>query len=136
MSEQQAQYGGLSCRQLESRKASILSSPESSNWLKTAILESWERDIHDAITDIETLWELLKAKEKGQMWVSGFVWGKYGESRYALPTLPDDAREWLEGFGFGSAESGNPETIRQAFIRLLSDKPDVLRVVLNASVPD
>lgn len=62
MSEPQAQYGGLSCRQLESRKASILSSPESSNWLKAAILENWERDINDAIADIETLWELMKEK--------------------------------------------------------------------------
>ena len=66
MSEPKAQYGGLSCRQLESRKAYILSSPESSKWLKAAILESWERDINDAITDIETLWELLKEKESVQ----------------------------------------------------------------------
>lgn len=136
MSETKAQYGGLSCRQLESRKASILSSPESSNWLKAAILENWERDINDAITDIETLWELLKAKEKGQMWVSGYVWGKYGISRYALPTLPDDAIEWVQGFGFGNAESGNAETDQQAFIRLLSDKPESLRAVLNAYAQD
>lgn len=136
MSETQAQYGGLSCRQLESRKASILSSPESSNWLKAAIIESWERDINDAITDIETLWELLKAKEKGQMWVSGYVWGKYGTSRYALPALPDDALEWVQGFGFGNAESGNAETDQQAFIRLLSDKPESLRAVLNAYAQD
>ena len=41
---------------------SITADPAASHWLKRAVTELWERDVVDALNDLDVLRELLEAK--------------------------------------------------------------------------
>ena len=40
----------------------IMNDPTASHWLKQAVTELWERDVVDALNDLDVLRELLEAK--------------------------------------------------------------------------
>jgi hypothetical protein len=53
-----------SLKDLESRLRDVIEHPSTSIWLRKAIAELWERDVIDALEDVDTLRELLQAKQK------------------------------------------------------------------------
>jgi len=45
----------------------ITNDPSASHWLKRAVTELWERDVVDALNDLDVLRELLEAKHHANM---------------------------------------------------------------------
>ena len=66
MSEDPANYNdlALTLEGLENRLRLIVTDPSTSYWLKQAVTQLWERDVVDALNDLDTLWELLEAKHR------------------------------------------------------------------------
>lgn len=66
MSETQQGYGSLEqqLKALESSVQTITTDPAASYWLKQAVTELWERDVVDALNDLDTLRGLLKEKQR------------------------------------------------------------------------
>ena len=54
----------LTLKSLETRLRAIATDPTASRWLKQAITELWQRDVVDALNDLDTLWELLETKHR------------------------------------------------------------------------
>lgn len=68
MTEEQANYLPMEqqTRQLEQRLQAISTDPTASYWLKRAASELWERDVIDALNDLDLLRELLAEKRKSR----------------------------------------------------------------------
>jgi hypothetical protein len=64
MTEKQENYLPMEqqIRQLEQRLQAINTDPTASHWLKRAAAELWDRDVVDALNDLDVLRELLEAK--------------------------------------------------------------------------
>ena len=64
MSETQQGYGSLEqqLKALENSVQTITTDPAASHWLKRAVTELWERDVVDALNDLDVLREVLEAK--------------------------------------------------------------------------
>jgi hypothetical protein len=45
----------------------IINDPSASRWLKRAVTELWERDVVDALNDLDTLREVLEAKHQAHV---------------------------------------------------------------------
>ena len=43
-------------------RETIMNDPSASHWLKRAVAELWERDVVDALNDLDVLREVLEAK--------------------------------------------------------------------------
>ncbi len=52
----------LSLKVLNKRLQAINTDPTASHWLKQAITQLWERDVVDALNDLDVLRELLEEK--------------------------------------------------------------------------
>lgn len=48
---------------LDLRKA-VMTDPSASNWLKRAVVDLWDRDVIDALNDLEVLRAVLEAKHQ------------------------------------------------------------------------
>ena len=66
MSEEQRGYGAVEeqLKRLENRLKAIRTDPAASHWLKRAVTELWERDVVDALNDLDVMRELLKEKHR------------------------------------------------------------------------
>ena len=66
MSETQQGYGSLEqqLKALENSVQTITTDPAASHWLKRAVTELWERDVVDALNDLDVLRDLLEAKHQ------------------------------------------------------------------------
>ena len=66
MTEERANYLPMEqqTQQLEQRLQTISSDPTVSYWLKCAVTEFWERDVVDALNDLEALQDLLQEKRR------------------------------------------------------------------------
>ena len=66
MTEEQHGYGTVEAqlKRLESHRHTISTDPTASHWLKQAITQLWERDIVDALNDLDVLRELLEEKHR------------------------------------------------------------------------
>ena len=64
MSETQQGYGSLEqqLKALENSVHTITTDPAASHWIKRAVTELWERDVVDALNDLDVLREVLEAK--------------------------------------------------------------------------
>ena len=51
---------------LDLREA-IINDPAASHWLKRAVVELWERDVVDALNDVDALREMLEAKHHANL---------------------------------------------------------------------
>ena len=51
---------------LDLRKA-VMTDPSASNWLKRAVVDLWDRDVIDALNDLEALREVLEAKHQASV---------------------------------------------------------------------
>ena len=54
----------LSLKVLNKRLQAINTDPTASNWLKQAITQLWERDVVDALNDLDVLRDLLEEKHR------------------------------------------------------------------------
>ena len=68
MSEDRATYLTLQ-QELDALdlRDSITNDPTASHWLKRAVVELWERDVVDALNDLDALREVLGAKHKANL---------------------------------------------------------------------
>lgn len=66
MSEEPGVYMELkfSLKALDSRLQAINTDPTASYWLKRAVTELWERDVVDALDDLDVLRDLLEEKHR------------------------------------------------------------------------
>lgn len=66
MSEEPENYMGIthSLTALENRLQEIIQDTSTSHWLKQAVIELWDRDVVDALNDLDVLRELLEAKHQ------------------------------------------------------------------------
>ena len=66
MSETQQGYGSLEqqLKALENSVHTITTDPAASHWLKRTVTELWERDVVDALNDLDVLRDLLEAKHQ------------------------------------------------------------------------
>jgi hypothetical protein len=64
MSEEQHGYGTVKeqLQRLETYRQIISADPAASYWLKQAATQLWERDVVDALHDLDVLRDLLEAK--------------------------------------------------------------------------
>ena len=64
MTEEQHGYGTVEAqlKRLETHLHTISTDPAASHWLKRAVTELWERDVVDALNDLDVLREVLEAK--------------------------------------------------------------------------
>ncbi|OQW99167.1 MAG: hypothetical protein BWK73_50940 [Thiothrix lacustris] len=64
MSEERSNYMDLehALKTVETRLRDITTDPTASYWLKQAVTELWERDVVDALNDLDVLRDLLEAK--------------------------------------------------------------------------
>ncbi|MBO0611348.1 MULTISPECIES: hypothetical protein [Thiothrix] len=69
MSETQQGYGSLEqqLKALENSVHTITTDPAASHWLKRAVTELWERDVVDALNDLDVLRDLLEAKHQAHV---------------------------------------------------------------------
>ena len=69
MSEEPGVYMELkfALKALDDRLQAINTDPTASHWLKRAVAELWERDVVDALNDLDVLRELLEAKHHANM---------------------------------------------------------------------
>ena len=51
---------------LDLRKA-VMTDPSASNWLKRAVVDLWDRDVIDALNDLEALRAVLEAKHQASV---------------------------------------------------------------------
>ena len=68
MSEDRATYLTLQ-QELDALdlRDSITNDPTASHWLKRAVVELWERDVVDALNDLDALREVLEAKHHANL---------------------------------------------------------------------
>ncbi len=66
MSEEQHGYGTVKeqLQRLETHRQTISTDPAASHWLKQAVTQLWERDVVDALNDLDVLRELLEEKHR------------------------------------------------------------------------
>ena len=66
MTEEQHGYGTVEAqlKRLETHLHTISTDPAASHWLKRAARELWERDMVDALNDLDVLRELLEEKHR------------------------------------------------------------------------
>lgn len=66
MTEEQRGYGTAEeqLQRLETHRQTISADPAASYWLKQAITQLWERDVVDALNDLDVLRELLEEKHR------------------------------------------------------------------------
>jgi glycyl-tRNA synthetase beta subunit len=66
MSEERSNYMDLehALKTVETRLRDITTDPTASHWLKQAVTELWERDVVDALNDLDVLRDLLEAKHQ------------------------------------------------------------------------
>lgn len=66
MTEEQHGYGTVEAqlKRLETQLHTISTDPAVSNWLKQAITQLWERDVVDALNDLDVLRDLLEEKHR------------------------------------------------------------------------
>lgn len=66
MTEEQHGYGTAEAqlKRLETQLYTISTDPAVSNWLKQAITQLWERDVVDALNDLDVLRDLLEEKHR------------------------------------------------------------------------
>lgn len=66
MSDEPANYQEpeTTLHKLEHDLKTILQDPAASHWLKQAITQLWERDVVDALNDLDTLRDLLETKHR------------------------------------------------------------------------
>ena len=66
MSEEQHGYGTVKeqLQWLETHRQTISTDPAASYWLKQAVTQLWERDVVDALNDLNVLRELLEEKQR------------------------------------------------------------------------
>ena len=69
MSETHQGYGSLEQQltALENSVQTITTDPAASHWLKRAVTELWERDVVDALNDLDALREVLEAKHQANV---------------------------------------------------------------------
>lgn len=66
MTEEQHGYGTVEVqlKRLETHLHTISTDPAVSHWLKQAITQLWERDVVDALNDLDVLRDLLEEKHR------------------------------------------------------------------------
>lgn len=69
MSEEPTPYLDLelTLKGLEGSLRAIVTDPAASHWLKRAVKELWDRDVVDALNDLDALRELLEAKHRADL---------------------------------------------------------------------
>lgn len=80
----------------------------------------------------------MNIEGENDLWVAGWVWGKYPEhaANYSLPKNDVDAGEWLEGFQWGATEACQFERLWDWMAEVLRDHTATLVLVRGIAQVD